>query len=1127
MIGTVSSVNQVGATPCLHAIEGETITMHRAPTDRPSGTRARRALRRVSAALAALALGAGLALTGATAAHAVAVGVSIQSTGATTQPSGSTFGYQINLACAGTNAPTCNDAVVTIPLDSAADMTAWAFDVSGGPAGFIQSWTVDTVAGQIVITLTDSIPAGSSQSIVLTVTPPNLETPDGTTWSLLPSVSSTDPDMTGTTAPAPATGTATATVPLTVSKTSDATFYQSGETITYTLRATCPASKPVGSVHAASMTVTDTLPAGLTFLSATPAPTSFDSATGTLEWLYPDAASVPVACGGTSPDAAPETITVLAQVGTVGGDGSDFGPYENVPNTVDVTATPVGGGPDASGSGTRTVVLLAPGDPEIPGTHSLDKASSAPLNRAPSGPADLRATYPGRWLPNGDNTTRPASVLDAAPATYTISPRIQYESFQFEIHDKVPCLADLSSSGVYTQSAGVCTAPAFHVLGVRIDYSGDAPGAGYVPRYVDVDGVTHDMVFETSGGTWSGWVIPTADLTRVAEIIIPRDASQETRRADNIRVYGFADASTQNGQTLQNRASIEWFLRDATAVTASDTSDPADVFILNAPQIGIAKTMSDVGAATGSQARINLTATLISPSVPTADLVVTDLLPADTTLVTDPATVTAALTRPGGSAVSLTASDLVIELIEDFAPGRDLMRVTLPVSELPAEAGRFTLTLSSLTVDKPSDPGVYTNTARAFYDDPDLLPACAAGEFDPADDDGVRADAAAIPANCESSAVFRTVTSTSGQFQLEKTVQGDYDATPQTFPALGHVKLTDGLADYAIAWTNTGAPTLAGVVLYDVFPHVGDSGVSGAQAGEPRLSEFQPVLAEVEAAPAGVTVSYSASADACRPEVYPTQGTCVDDWTTDPATLGGLGAVLAIRFVAAAEYDTGEGFTVGFRMSVPTVSKDLVAWNSVAAYAETTTGVALLPTESPKVGITASDDRFTLEKSVDAATASPGDLLEYTVTVGNTGTRDSVPTTVHDALPVGLTFVSATEGGGYDVSTRTVTWSIPAIARDASLPLVVIARVDARQDDDAVLNAATLVNPAGYSPPIVVDGCPGDPEAACALTTVPVTPGVLGVTGAELPVVALIIGVFAVATGTVVVLLRRMRAPRR
>lgn len=1098
--------------------------MHRrARTTRPVRSGPGPLLRRLGSALLALALGTSLAVAGGGAAQAVAVGLSIQSTGPTSQPSGATFTYQINLACSGTNAPTCDDAILTIPLDSAADMTGWDFDVTGGPAGFIQNWEVDPVAGEIVVTLAASIPAGSSQSIVLSVTPPNLETPDGTTWSLLPSVTSTSPDMVGTTAPSPATGTATATVPLTVAKTSDRTFYEQGETITYTIRATCPASKPVGSVYAATMTILDQLPAGLTFLGATPAPSSIDPVTGALSWVHPDAASVPIACGGTAPDAAADTITVLAQVGTVGGAGSDFDPYENVTNTVGVTATPLGGGPDATATGTRTVVVLADGDPEVPGTHGLGKSSAAPLNRATTGNPDRRATYPGRWLPNGDNTGRAPSVLDAAPATYTITPRIQYESFQYEIHDKVPCLADLSPSGVYTSSAGTCAAPAFHVLGIRIDFSGAAPDPGYAPRYVDIAGVSHDLEFETSGSGWAGWTVPVADLTRVAEIVIPREPGQEARRADDIRVYGYADPSTQDGQTLQNRASAEWFLRDDTTPIADATSGPADIFILDAPQIGITKTMTDVGAATGTQARVQLGATLFSPGVPGADLVVADLLPAGTTLDTDPASITAQLVRPGGADLAFTASDLDIDVVEDFADGRTLVRVAVPQTELPAEAGRFVLTLSPLVIGKPEAPGVYTNTARVFYDDPDLLPSCAAGEFAPDDADGLRPDADAAEANCEASAVFRTVTSTSGQFLLEKTVQGDYDTSPQTFPAVGHVKLTDGLADYELTWTNTGAPTLDGVVLYDVFPHVGDTGVSGAQATEPRGSAFRPLLESVGAAPAGVAISYSASADACRPEVYPTQGACVDDWTADPATLGGLAEVIAVRLVASAEYATGDGFTLGYRMSVPAVSKDLVAWNSVAATAQTTGGVALLPTESPRVGITASDDRFTLAKAVDAADATPGATLAYTITVGNTGTRASLPTTVRDVLPAGLTFVAASAGGSYDAGTRTVTWSVPAIPRDDQVLLEVTATVDAQQSVGELVNRATLVNPPGYSAPIVVDPCGDDAEASCARTTVPVTPAALGTTGSAFAPAGLVAGVLAIAAGALLVIVRRRR----
>ena len=85
--------------------------------------------------------------------------------------------------------------------------------MSGGPAGFVQEFHVDTTTHELVVTLAGSIVAGSSQSVILKLTPPNRTTYDGTTWHLLPSISSTDPNMNGTTAPAAATGTATATVP--------------------------------------------------------------------------------------------------------------------------------------------------------------------------------------------------------------------------------------------------------------------------------------------------------------------------------------------------------------------------------------------------------------------------------------------------------------------------------------------------------------------------------------------------------------------------------------------------------------------------------------------------------------------------------------------------------------------------------------------------------------------------------------------------------------------------------------------------------------------------------------------------------------------------------------------------
>ncbi|MEO5533506.1 MAG: hypothetical protein ABIR17_00040 [Pseudolysinimonas sp.] len=1061
----------------------------------------------------------------ATAAQAaVALAVTIQATNATTQPSASEFRYQINLACSGTNAPACRGTQLIIPLDGSVDMSGWGFDVTGGGPGFIQSWAVSADGENLVVVLADVITAGSSQSIVLSVTPPNLTTPDGTTWSLLPRVESEDADTTDTVAPAAAHGTATASVPLVVAKSTPRSFYEEGEAIPYTVRATCPSSPPAGSLQAETLVVVDTVPAGIepdeTTISGDG---EWDAVARTITWTYPDAASVPTACGG----AGPATQTFSATVGPVGpAPGDAFPSFAEVTNQVQATATPVGGGTATVETGERTVVVLDTGDNPQPGTHSLGKGSAGPLNISGNDTPDLRGTYPGRWLPNGNNSGAAASVLEAAPAQYTLRPRIQYEEFQYDIHDKMPCLDNPTGTdgNIYVASATTCANPAFNVLGIRIDYSGAAPAAGYTPRFVDLAGVEHDLVFQTSGSNWAGWVIPTGSLGQVSEIIIPRDVSQEFRRSDNITVYGYADPTTERLDVLRNVAQIEWFLRDDTTDPDPQTSNAADIFILDAVQLGMRKTVTEVGGVTGTNARVALTATLFTPRAPDADLVVTDLLPAGTNFVGDPNNLGVTVTLNGATS-ALPASGFTVEAIENYADGRTLVRLVVKAAALPAEAGRFGITLSSFDMTKPAAPGTYTNSAQVFYDTASLTPACAPGGYRSSDPLDLRVDPAAAEANCEASATFRSASSASGQFLLVKTVQGDDDTSPQAFPNVGHVSLEDGTAQYRIDWTNTGAPTLEGVVLYDIFPHIGDTGVIGVQAGEPRDSEFRPLLAAVDTPPVGVVLEFSASGDPCRPEVYPGQPACTDDWTTDVSTLGGLANVLAIRLVSSSQYLTGEGFGLGFQMSVPTVDADQVAWNSVAGYAQDLAGIGLEPTEPPKVGITASDDRFGLEKDVDEADAIPGDTLNYDVTVSNQGTRTTVATEVVDQLPEGLTFVAASDDGTYDPGARTVTWDVPALDRGDAVVFTVTATVTARQDDDSLVNLATLVNPAGYSPPVVGTPCADDDLAACAVTRVPPTPRLLGMTGYDLGAGGLIAAVLALVAG--MVLVTRSQARRR
>ncbi len=1084
-------------------------------------TRSRRArvrptLRRVLAFTATVTIATtALVLAGATAAQAVAVGVSIQPTNATTQKSGSEFDYQINLACSGTNSPTCNAAVIHIPLDPSIGMDSWAYDVSGGPAGFIQEWHVDTTTHEIVVTLADTIPAGGSQSVILKLTPPNRTTPDGTTWSLLPSVTSTDPNMNPTTAPVAATGTATATVPLTVSKSTPQTFYREGDQFDYTITATCPATPPVGSIDAADLTVTDTIPAGLNIVSVSPADGVVSGQTVT--WAYSDPSKVPAECGGTAGAATPSTRTVTVQVGPVGTNPGDIAPKTKLTNTVTATADPLGGGPQVSSTATRDIVVLGATDDPFPGNTGVNKTASGPLNISATAQPDMSGTYPGRWLPSGDNTGRPASVLEAAPASYTITLRSDNNGFEYSVIDPVPCLDNHSgvTYGSLTAPA-VCANPAFHVLGVVLQFGGANPTAGYLPQYRDTSGVLHDMVNQTA----NGWVIPTADIGKVAEIDIPRLAQQQNTSSAQVKVLGYADAATTRGDILTNTATASWFI-PATGAVAATGSHSADLHILDESQIGVTKKMADIGGVTGTTSSLDLIATLIVPGAASHDLVISDLLPPGATLATAAGSITGTLKWLGAPTPSQSTPALQVAVTPDYSGGQELLKIVLPASEIPQEAGTFSLTIGQLTVTKPPAPGVYTNTARAFYDDPNLSTQCTAGQYNSLDPQDSRDDPTTQQINCAADATFRTANSASGQFALVKTVQGDYDSTPQQFPNVAHVKLNGGTADYALNWTNTGAPTLQGVTLYDILPYVGDTGVSGSQAGESRGSQFRPVLASVDPAPANVTISYSASTNPCRPEVYPAQPSgCVNDWTTDPSTLGGLGNVAAIRITSTGAYATGAGISIGYRESVPTVSKDQIAWNSVAAFAETATGAALLPAESPKVGITASDHRLSIGKTVNVPAAGFGDSVTYTVTVGNVGTSTSDATTVQDRLPAGLTFVSADKGGSYDTSARMITWTVPALARDAHIDFTVTATVNAQQDAPTITNSAVVTDPAGYSPAIVTDPCPDDPTAACVNLSVPVTPKGLAMTGVQIGLEGAA-ALLAILVGAVVLLLSR------
>lgn len=160
-----------------------------------------------------------------------------------------------------------------------------------------------------------------------------------------------------------------------------------------------------------------------------------------------------------------------------------------------------------------------------------------------------------------------------------------------------------------------------------------------------------------------------------------------------------------------------------------------------------------------------------------------------------------------------------------------------------------------------------------------------------------------------------------------------------------------GTADYRLVVENSGTVSMTNFVVYDILPYIGDTGVIVTST---RDTDWRPVLVGAVAAPAGVTVQYSQSANPCRSEVDPSgPAGCTNDWTTSLPSDPTL--VQALRFdFGSIILDPADAFELTWPMRAPVnaPTNGEIAWNSFAYFTRRADdGVALLPAEPIKVGI--------------------------------------------------------------------------------------------------------------------------------------------------------------------------------
>lgn len=321
----------------------------------------------------------------------------------------------------------------------------------------------------------------------------------------------------------------------------------------------------------------------------------------------------------------------------------------------------------------------------------------------------------------------------------------------------------------------------------------------------------------------------------------------------------------------------------------------------------------------------NANASIVSP-------VLADLLPAGMTYVS------------GSWAVASgsTATPTLFESIANYnGTGRTLLRWTYTGTAVTTTEINVTFQATVPTVTSPGT--TYSNTAYIVGWSNTSVSGNTTTDTNDLNGNGSTSDKIAA-----SSPVIITVNRAASLNSL-KYVIGQLDVDYSRYPNTGN-SVPGGIANYKLTVQNSGDVSLTNLLIVDILPFVGDTGVKDPS---PRNSAWRPFLASTVTAPSGVTVYYSTNQNPTRPEIGIT--TSQNDWTT--VAPSDLTTVQALKFDFGRNVlGTQDQQELNWAMRVPVnaPTNGSIAWNSFAVVATPTdTLIPFDPTEPIKVGITA------------------------------------------------------------------------------------------------------------------------------------------------------------------------------
>ncbi len=984
----------------------------------------------------------------------------IVKTGPATVVAGSNISYSLAVSNAGPSAAASLTMTDTLPVGVV------FVSASGG------GWSCSNAGVTVTCTRAALASGASAPDITIVVTAPQQAASLNNTASIASATA--DPNSANNSSSAPTTVTASADV--SIVKSGPPTVTASGS-VSYTFTV-----NNAGPSDAANVSVVDTLPAGVTFVSATGG-----------GWLCTNSGNVSVTCtraalaaGATAPlitvvVTAPAQGTTLTNTVAVASTTPDPNNANNSSSvTTDVTASAdlsivkTGPGTVTAGGSVSYALVVANGGPS-------DAASVSVTDTLPAGVTFVSATGGGWACSNAGNVsvtcTRPALAAGATAPTVTLVITAPNQAGSLSNTASVasttadPNSANNSSSATTTVTASadlsiVKTGPGTVTAGGSVSYALAVANAG--PSDAASVSVTDTLpagvtFVSASGGGWSCTNSGNVSVT------CTRAALGTGATAPTITVVVTAPGQATS---LTNTASVTAATSDP---TPGNNTSSAVTAVTASADLSIVKSGPGSVTASGS-VTYSLVVANAGPS-DAANVSVTDTLPAGVTFGS-----------ASGGGWSCTNS------------GNVSVTCTRPALASGATAPTITLVVSA-----PAQASTLTNTVSVASTTPD-------------------------PNNANNSSSAVTTVGASANLSVTKTGPASVNAS--------------GSVTYSLVVANAGPSDATNLTVTDTLP-AGVTFVSAAgggwgctNAGNTSVTCTRAALATGATAPAitivvtapaqGATLNNSATVTASTSD--PNPGNNTDSATTTvtpladlslvkggPASVTAGGSVTYSLVVANAGPSDAASLSVSDTLpaGVTFVSAVGTGWScsntgntsvtctraalgtgatapaitvlvTAPAQAATLTNTATVSsaTNDPTPGNNTSSAVTTVGASADLSIVKSGPAsvtasgsVTYSLVVANAGPSDAASPSVSDTLPAGVTFVSAA-GGGWACTNSgnvSVTCTRAALATGATAPTITVVVT-------APAQAATLTNTATVSS-ATNDPTPGN-NTSSAVTTV-------------------------------------------